>query len=108
MGFEENDFILRQIKQIAASMGKFLSIASVKDLINYESSSEDILSDEEIECIILISNIREIQEKEKLTDEFISHVTGVEINDLSAMENGLRHPTKLELKSLRLFIDSFD
>lgn len=108
MSFEEKDFILRQVKQIATSMGKLLSLASIKDLINYESSIDEILSDEEIECIILMSNLREIQEKEQLTDEFISKHIGIDINALSDLENGLRSPTISELNALRLFISSRD
>lgn len=108
MGFEENDFILRQVKQIAAAMGKFLSLASVKELINYEGSIEEVISDEEIESIILISNVREIQENEKLTDEYISNRTGIEIKELNALENGSRPPTKSELNSIQLFVDSFN
>lgn len=108
MSLEEKDFILRQVKQIAVSMGRLLSLASIKELINYESSVDEILSDEEIECIILISNLREIQEKEQLTDEFISKHIGIDINDLSDLENGLRSPTVAELNSIRLFVSSRD
>lgn len=64
------------------------------------------MSDEEIECIILISDLREIQEREALTDEAIAQTIGLDLHILNELEKGLRVPTEDELSALRLFMET--
>ena len=54
MSYEEKDWILRQIKQIAAGLGKMLSRESVIEIVNLEASVADSLTLDELDDILLL------------------------------------------------------
>ena len=54
MSYEEKDWILRQIKQIAAGLGKMLSRESVIETVNLEASVADSLTLDELDDILLL------------------------------------------------------
>ncbi|WP_236005891.1 hypothetical protein [Desemzia sp. RIT 804] len=105
MGLEDKDFILRQVQELAEGIGKFLGKESIKELINYDQSQEDALTDEDIETILLISNIREIQQNKTLSDEEISRELGIAEKDLDDLYNNERSATSSELTALRNFVE---
>ncbi|MEG0679859.1 MAG: hypothetical protein RR439_08475 [Carnobacterium sp.] len=105
MALEDKDFIMRQVKQLAEGIGKFLGLESIKELINYDQSEEDILSDDEIEGIILITDVKEIQKKKKLSNKEIAKKLEITENDLNHLYNGERFTTPSELIEIRRFIE---
>ena len=105
MGLEDKDFVLRQVQELAEGIGKFLGKESIKELINYDQSQEDALSDEDIETILLISNIREIQQNKALSDEEISKELGLAEQDLDDLYNNERSAASVELAALREFVE---
>lgn len=108
MGLEDRDFIIRQVQQLAEGVGKFLGKESIKELINYDQSQKDALSDDEIETILLITNIKEIQENEELSNQEVSRELGIAENDLDNLYNSERFATSSELTALRDFVEKFD
>lgn len=52
MAIEDKDFIMRQVKELAKSLGKMLSRNSLKELINLEVKDGELLSDEELDEIL--------------------------------------------------------
>ena len=64
------------------------------------------MSDEEIESIKLISDLRDIQERETWTDEAIAQTIGIDLHSLNELERGLSVPTEDELSALRLFMET--
>ena len=108
MGLEDRDFIIRQVQQLAEGVGKFLGKESIKELINYDQSQKDALSDDEIETILLITNIKEIQENEELSNQEVSRELGIAENDLDNLYNSERFATSSELIALRDFVEKFD
>ncbi|GBD66869.1 hypothetical protein TEHN7128_1515 [Tetragenococcus halophilus subsp. halophilus] len=106
MSFEDKDFIIRQIKQLAEGIGQFLSLQSVKELIHYDNAEKDLVSDAEIEAILLMHSVRKIQQDNNLTDETVSEELGVNQDDLASLENAEKVPTPDELVSLRNFVNN--
>lgn len=107
LSFEDKDFIIRQIKQLAEGIGQFLSLQSVKELIHYDNAEKGLVSDEEIEAILLMHNIRKVQQDQNLTDKVISGKLEISQSDLTELENGEKVPASNELVSLRKFVNSF-
>lgn len=79
MSYEEKDWILRQIKQIATGLGRMLSRESVMEIVNLEASIADSLTNEELDDILLL-----IAAEDKLTvsKEDIPRVTKKRLNEL--------------------------
>ena len=79
MSYEEKDWILRQIKQIATGLGRMLSRESVMEIVNLEASIADSLTNEELDDILLL-----IAAEDKLTvsKEDIPRVTQKRLNEL--------------------------
>ncbi|GAA3013797.1 helix-turn-helix domain-containing protein [Tetragenococcus solitarius] len=86
-------------------MGQFLSLNSVKEMIQYDDTEEDVLSDEEIEAILLMHNVRKVQQDKNLSDEALSKELGINNRVLINLENGEKHPTT-ELTVLRSFTNA--
>ncbi|MFI3804101.1 hypothetical protein [Vagococcus fluvialis] len=59
MSYEEKDWILRQIKQIAKGLGQMLGRESIKEIVNLEMSESEQLSDEELDDILLLLDVEE-------------------------------------------------
>lgn len=68
MSYEEKDWILRQIKQIAKGLGQMLSKESIKEIVNLELSESEKLTDSELEDILLILEANE--KKDRVAKEF--------------------------------------
>lgn len=97
MSYEEKDWILRQIKQIAKGLGQMLGRESVKEIINLEMSESEKLTDEELDDIFLLL---EVEEKIKTLDEIEESVGMNEmrfqelIKDYSLLTDGERKRLK--------------
>lgn len=105
MAFEEKDFIMRQVKQLAEGMGKFLGLESIKEIINYDQAEEDKLSDDEIETVILMTNLQEIQKDKRVSNEEISKELGITEQDLEELYSSERFATPVELIEIRDFVE---
>ncbi|SFC44878.1 hypothetical protein SAMN04488102_10728 [Alkalibacterium subtropicum] len=57
MPYEDQDFIMRQIKGYAKGLGVLLDIESLKELLKLEFSVDEELSDREIESIIYTARV---------------------------------------------------
>ena len=54
MSYEEKDWLMRQIKQLAQGLGQMLGKESIKEIINLEAAAGETLSDEELDDVLLI------------------------------------------------------
>lgn len=69
MSYEEKDWILRQIKQIAKGLGQMLGRESIKEIVNLEMSESEQLSDEELDDILLLLDVEEKVKQPKQIEE---------------------------------------
>ena len=105
MGLEDKDFIIRQVQQLAEGVGKFLGKESIKELINYDQTQDGALSDDDIESILLMTNIKEIQESEQLSNKEVARELNISETDLEDLYNSERFATSSGLIALRDFVE---
>lgn len=102
---EEKDYLMRQIKQIAQSLGYFLSIGSIKDLINLGADSNEHLTDQEIETILLVTQLQGTIESNDLSSKEVEAETGLNSNDIDMLDRLERELTEEESDKIISFID---
>lgn len=107
MALEDKDFIIRQVQQLAEGIGKFLDKESIKELIHYDQSQDETLMDDEIEMILLITDVKEIQEVNKLSQKDIARELGITEMDLEKLYNHERFADSTELKAIQEFVDQY-
>ena len=102
MSYEEKDWILRQIKQIAKGLGQMLGRESVKEIVNLELSESEKVTDEELDDILLLleveSQINRPNQSHKLTEIKPERIEEL-IKDFSLLTNE-------ERKHLKIFCQS--
>lgn len=69
MSYEEKDWILRQIKQIAKGLGQMLGRESIKEIVNLEMSESEQLTVEELDDILLLLDVEEKVKQAKQIEE---------------------------------------
>lgn len=108
MVLEDEDFIIRQVQQLAKGLGKFLGIDAIKDILQLDQDEEGQLSDEEIETIVLITNIEEIQKNRGLSLEELSDEIGLPVRELEKLYSNEKFADEEELEKMRRFVEEHD
>ncbi len=67
--FEENDYITRQIKTMVKGLGKFMGLEQIKEILNLSGDEQSVMTDKELETIIVVSKIEIISANKGLTDK---------------------------------------
>lgn len=106
MAIEDKDFILRQVKQLARGLGMMLSKNTLKELINYEQSEAASLSDEEIEAIILMTDVGSKVKQENLSAKEMADKVGMTKDEWQELIQGGRLPTTVESKILSDYLSN--
>ncbi|MGX7175306.1 hypothetical protein ACWOC3_03260 [Enterococcus saigonensis] len=106
MAVEDKDFILRQVKQLAQGLGMMLSKNTLKELINYEQSETASLRDEEIEAIILMTDVESKAKRENLSEKELTGKVGMTKNEWQELIQGSRLPTTVESKILNDYLSN--
>lgn len=104
MGIEDRDFIMRQVRQIAEGLGYLLSRQSLKELIKYDQAESAKLSDDDLDAIILIVDVKETAKKRKISEPQLAAQLNLTINAWQDIDDGLRFPTLQEVKAMRAFL----
>lgn len=105
MSYEEKDWIMRQIKQIAIGLGRFLGKDSVKEMINMELSESEKISDEDLDDVLLLIDVEDKLVLSQLKEsDYLSEIgmTHVRFNDLLVDYSIL---SDTERKKLKEFVD---
>lgn len=103
MTLEDRDFIMRQVKEMATGIGKLLGKESVKEIIMYDLNQDGELTDEEIDSIILIEQLKDLHAEDEL--ESLSEKIELPLEDLEQLYRGERFANKNELIRLEKYID---
>lgn len=106
MAIEDKDFILRQVKQLAQGLGMMLSKNTLKELVNYEQSEAASLSDEDIEAIILMTDVESKAKRENLSEKEIAGKVGMTKDEWQELIQGSRLPTAVESKMLSDYVSN--
>lgn len=105
MSIEDQDFIIRQVQQLAKGLGKFLGLDAIKEILQLEQTEDGKLADEEIETILLVTNIEEIQLNRGLTFEELSKETSLSPEVIKGLVSNKRFADENELIKLRSFVE---
>ena len=104
MGVEDKDFIMRQVRQIAEGLGALLSRQSLKDLLRYDQAESAKLSDQDLDALILIVDVKNAAAKRKMSTAQLVAALNMTPTAWQEIDDGLRFPTQSELLALRNFL----
>lgn len=65
--YNENDYIMKQIKAMVRGLGKFMGLEQIKDLLQLTDEQQGNLTDLELETIISISKLEIILMNKKIS-----------------------------------------
>lgn len=105
MSYEEKDWIMRQVKLVAISLGKILGKDSLKEMINFELSDSEKLSDEEIEQILLLIEVEDILKGQNLSNEKVTQTVGIGSERLAILFSDYTQLTSEEEERLIKFLE---
>lgn len=105
MALQDEDFIIRQVQQLAKGLGKFMGLEGIKDILQFEQSEDGELTDDQIETIVLMTHIEEIQTNKDLTLNALSQELRLKPEDINALYANERFATEEELERLRTYVD---
>lgn len=103
--YEEKDFVIRQIKGIAKSLGKFMGLEQVKEVIDINEDQREAMSDDELETILAAAKIENILMDSELTIKKVSKQTDIHPDRLQELLNNETIATDDELTKLLGFIN---
>ncbi|WP_208560176.1 helix-turn-helix domain-containing protein [Marinilactibacillus kalidii] len=108
MSIEDQDYLTRQIQMITKSIGKFLDLFSIKEIIesNYNLAGE--MSDSKIETIVYMTRIEDIQFSKNLSLEELSQEIGINQNRLSVLINNEDSADEQELAKLLAYLEKHE
>ena len=104
MSYEEKDYFMRQIKKLAEGLGSTLTLNSVKEIIMVDQSENSLLSDEEIEAIILVTQVQTKADSAALSLEQLAEKTAIPQNRLAMLLDNTQLPTEAEIEHLKAFL----
>ena len=55
--YDENDYIMKQIKSMVRGLGKFMGLEQIKELLQLNDDQQGDITDLELETIIAISKL---------------------------------------------------
>lgn len=107
MSYEDQDFIMRQIKSYAKGIGVLLDISSLKELLKLEFSIDDAdaLSDREIESIIYTARIENYINRRLLSEVELEKMLGLSTEQLNRLTNTTETASEEELDRLKKLIE---
>lgn len=106
--YEEKDWIMSQIKQIAKSLGNMLSKDSIKEILKFEQSDMQDISDEDIEKIISIIDITNKQKKLNLTESELVQTLGIDETKWNEINIQNRMPDDKEYDLIKIFLYGYE
>lgn len=105
MSYEDQDFIMRQIKGYAKGLGVLLDISSLKELLKLEFSIDETLSDREIESIIYTARVENYINRRLLSEEELEKLLGLSPGQLDKLTTTTETASEDELDKLKKLIE---
>lgn len=102
--YNEQDFIIRQIRGIAKTISKFFGLEEVKEFLNIDQSQES-LTDDELETILAAVRLESIMTKTDWEPATIANEINISVEHLNLMLADEVTATPDELERLKQFID---
>ncbi|MGO1476536.1 hypothetical protein, partial [Alkalibacterium gilvum] len=106
MPYEDQDFIMRQIKNYAKGIGVLLDISSLKELLKLEFSIEESLSDSEIESIIYTARIENYINRRVLSEEELEKLLGLNREQIDKLVTTTEKASQKEVDLLKELVEN--
>ncbi len=103
--YEEKDWIMRQIKQLAEGLGAMLSKDSIKNILSFEQTDTQQISDEDLEKIIAIVDAKQKKEALHLSDEVFCETIGINEDDWLEIDSLTKLPDDTNYQLIKDFIN---
>lgn len=103
--YEENDYIMRQIKSMIKGLGKFMGLQQIKELLQIDEVQQESMTDEELETIIAVSKIELIMTNRTMSELELADKLNIATERVIKLVNNETIATQEELNQLNVFID---
>lgn len=103
--YEENDYIMRQIKAMVRGLGKFMGLEQIKDLLQLSEDQQITMTDRELETIIAVSKIELILANSSVTINDLVIEANIDEEQLQKFLNTEVIASEQELNQLNNFIN---
>lgn len=104
--YDENDYIMKQIKSMVRGLGKFMGLEQIKELLQLSEDQQGDITDLELETIIAISKLEVILSNKEDTNDALSDDTEIDSERLHRLLNHEVTATQEELEQLNDYINS--
>lgn len=104
--FEEKDFLMKQIKNIAKGLGKFLGVEEIKDIIFMDENQSRALNDRELESIVAVAKLESIHINSGFSNEDLASQLNLAADRLQELFQNEDTATFDEISKINEFISN--
>lgn len=83
--FEEKDFLMKQIKNIAKGLGKFLGVKEIEEIIFMDENQARALNDRELESIVAVAKLESVHANSEYSLEELATELDITIRRLEEL-----------------------
>lgn len=102
--FEEDDYVIRQIKAMVKGLGKFMGLEQIKELLQLNDNQQESITDNELESIIAASKLEIIIVTKTITTEELADELNIGSNHLKKILDNEIVANEEELDQMNQFI----
>ena len=102
--YDENDYIMKQIKGMVKGLGKFMGLEQIKELLQIYGDHQADITDLELETIISISKLEIIMTNKEVSVDELSKILMINDKRLSMLMAHEASATQEELDQLNNYI----
>ena len=102
--YDENDYIMKQIKGMVKGLGKFMGLEQIKELLQIDGDHQADITDLELETIISISKLEIIMTNKEVSVDELSKILMINDKHLSMLMSHEASATQEELDQLNNYI----
>ena len=104
--YDENDYIMKQIKSMVRGLGKFMGLEQIKELLQLSDDQQGTITDLELETIIVISKLEIIIANKEISIDELSDELMIDYERLNMLIANQIAATQKELDKLNNYIEN--
>ena len=104
--YDENDYIMKQIKSMVRGLGKFMRLEQIKELLQLSDDQQGTITDLELETIIVISKLEIIIANKEISIDELSDELMIDYERLNMLIANQIAATQKELDKLNNYIEN--
>ena len=104
--YDENDYIMKQIKSMVRGLGKFMGLEQIKELLQLNDGQQGVITDLELETIIAISKLEIMMPSIEISIDELSDKLMIDHERLNMLIANQIAATQKELDKFNIYIDN--